>query len=637
MLHIFRSTVGRYITIALLGLIVVTLIFFGIDFSITQTSFAAKVNGQKIPISEFQRLLQIQQENVQQQLRVELTDDMRSEMRRQVVEQMVMREILAQRMRKDGYRISDGRLSQAIQGEDVFQISGKFSQDRYLSLLTQEGLTPAGYEAREREVMVLNEWQDGIYASSFVTPAEFRRSIELNDERREVGFALFSAADYLPQVEVTDEDIMSYYAEHGDDFMTDESVDIDLVELDLEDVAKTIQIGDQELRDYYQSEIASYSAGEERHVSHILIEISGDDVEAAQEKAAAVKARLDAGEDFATVAAEVSDDAGTRNTGGDLGWMARGGQLEGPFEDTLFSMNVGDIAGPVRTQFGFHILKLDDVRDAEPEPFEAVRDQLYEQLSKDKAYSDFLTRAYDMENDAYDARDELQSVAEKYGLQVQSIDGVTRNFSSEDFPDAAPLIDAAFSDDAIATGENSGLIQLSEDRVAVLRVREHHLPEPKALEQVAGDIRTILEQDAAADLANDAATAYYDKLEAETGDLVAGAESLAADSGAAWNPPQWIQRDSTEVSSTIASLVFAQQKPEGEMPELLRTGVGGGDQAVVLFTAAEAGRPEDVVVAEREQRQQLLSDMAGGMEINAYAADARSSAKVRVPDEVLNP
>jgi peptidyl-prolyl cis-trans isomerase D len=637
MLHIFRSTVGRYITIAILGLIVVTLVFFGIDFSITQTSFAAKVNGQKIPIREFDRLLQLQQENVQQQMRVELTDDMRSELRRQVVEQMVMREILAQRMRKDGYRISNGRLSQAIQSEDVFQISGKFSQDRYLSLLTQEGLTPAGYEAQEREVMILNDWQDGIYASSFVTPAEFRRSIELNDERREVGYALFAAADYLPQVEVTDEDIMSYYAEHGDDFMTDESVDIDLVELDLEDVAKTIQISEQELRDYYESEIASYAAGEERHVSHILIEISGDDVEAAQAKAEAVKARLDAGEDFATVAAEVSDDAGTKNTGGDLGWMARGGQLEGPFEDTLFSMNVGDIAGPVRTQFGFHILKLDDVRDAEPEPFEAVRDQLYEQLSKDKAYSDFLARAYDMENDAYDARDELQGVAEKYGLEVKSIDGVTRNFSSEDFPDPAPLIDAAFSDDAIATGENSGLIQLSDDRVAVLRVREHHPPEPKTLEQVAGDIRTILEQDAAGDLANDAATAYYDKLNAETGDRVAAAEMLAAESGAAWNPPQWIQRDSTAVSSTIVSLVFAQQQPKGEMPEVLRTGVGGGDQAVVLFTAAEAGRPEDVVVAEREQRQQLLSDMAGGMEVNAYAADARSTAKVRIPDEVLNP
>jgi peptidyl-prolyl cis-trans isomerase D len=579
--------------------------------------------------------LQLRQQQFQQQQIEELTDDQRRAIRRGLVDDMVMRAILVQRASEAGYRVSDERLFEDLQSDPQFQIGGNFSRDVYVTLLAGEGLTPAGWEARQRDQLTLLDWQRGLVASSFVTPAEVRRRIELAYERREISYALYAAADHLAEVEIADEAVAEYHETNGDLFMTEESVDIELIELGLASIAETIELGEQDLRDYYETEVASFAAGEERRVRHILIEIEGGDLEGARAEAEAALARVEAGEDFAAVAAEVSDDAGTRNFGGDLGWQARGGLLEGPFEDQLFAMSVGETAGPVETEFGYHVLRLDERRAAEPEPFEAVRDQLYEQLAAERAYALFYDQANDLANDAYDARNELRSIADAYGLELQTIDGLTRGGQAGEL--ATPILAAAFDPDLIATGENSDQIVLDEDNVAVIRVREHRPPEPRPLEEVADEIRSILEQEAAADLANEAATAYFDALDATGDDVLAAAESLAAEHGASWNPPQWIERFSAAVPASIVSLVFSQQKPEGGTPGILRTGVGGGDQAVVFFTAVEAGLPEDVVVAEREDLQQQLTEIAVESEVNAYAAGARADASVRVPDEILDP
>jgi peptidyl-prolyl cis-trans isomerase D len=266
-----------------------------------------------------------------------------------------------------------------------------------------------------------------------------------------------------------------------------------------------------------------------------------------------------------------------------------------------------------------------------------VRDQLYDELAAERAYASFYDLANDLANDAYDARDDLASVAESYGLELQTIDGLTRGGRLDDFANATPIVQAAFDDDAIATGENSDLLELTEDTVAVIRVREHHPSEQRPLDEVADEIRSILEQEAAAELAREAATAYFEALDAGSDEVLATAQSLAEEQGAAWNEAQWIERDSTAVPSSIVSLVFAQQTPEAGVPAILRTGLTGGDQAVVFFTAAEPGRPEDVVAVDREQRQQEIRNIAAQIEVNAYATTVRAEARVRVPDEILDP
>lgn len=637
MLQVFRESIGRYVAIAILGLIALTFVFFGIDFSVTQLTFAAKVNGEAISVQEFDRQLRREQNRIQSLILDELSDDMRRDIRRSVVDQMVFRELLGQLAEESGYRISDARILEIIRSDPQFQVGGQFSQDVYLSLLTAEGLTPAGYEALQRELYTVGEMQTGLVESSFVTPAEFRRRIELYYERREVAYALFAGDDFVGQIEVGDDDIAEYYAENGDLFLTPESVDIEFVELDLASIAATVEISEEELRAYYEAEADRYAVTEERRVSQILIEPEGDDYVEAEAEVEAILARLDAGESFADLAAEFSDDIVSRNQGGDLGWMARG-VLEGPFEDALYSMTVGEVRGPVETEFGFHILRLEDVRAGDQLPFEAIRDELQTELAEEEAYSTFIDQANELANDAYDARDNLSSVAESYGLELQTIVGMTRTADTGRFPDPAPIIAAAFDDRAIATGENSDLIELTDERVAVLRVAAHNLPEARPLEEVTDEIRSILVRERAEELAAEAASRYFDALNAdESGDPLAIAEAIAAENGATWNAPVWAERSSATVPAAIVNRVFSQPRPAGDTPYILRTTLGNGDEAVVVFTRVAAGLPEDIPVAEREQGQAELKELAASEEFNTYAADALQRATVRIPDAVLEP
>jgi peptidyl-prolyl cis-trans isomerase D len=637
MLHVFRESVGRFVAIAILALIAVTFIFFGIDFSVTQLSFAAKVNGESIAIRDFERELQLLQNQYQRQLGIELTDDIRRALRQQVLEEMVMRETLLQSASDAGYRVSNARLIDSIRNIDAFQVGGEFSADVYRSRLTAEQLTPSMFEDQQREQATLVELQRGIAASAFITPAEFRRNIELYYERREIAWALFAAADFLEQVEITEDEIADYHAENGDRFMTPESVDIEFVELTLESIAASIEISEDELRAQYEAEAERYANSEERRVRHILFEVEDDDTDAARARAQSARERLDAGEDFATLAAELSDDIGTRNSGGDLGWIARG-VLPTAFEDALFGLAVGETAGPVETEFGFHVLRLDEVRAGQQLPFEVAREQLREELASDRAYTSFLDLANELDEAAYEAGDDLAGIAERFGLMLETIEGLTRNGGADRFIDPAPVIAAAFDPDAIASGNNSALIDLGQDRAAIVRVTRHNLPEPEALEDVADEIRDLLANNAASELAMAAAGSFLEELDtAAIADGSLDPAELAASHGGSWNEARWVERDDVETPAEILQSIFARSRPAAGSVETLRVPVGVGDEAVVLLSGVQAGVPDEIASEEREQGQQQLIGLSAEAEMQGYAADARQRARVRVPDEVIDP
>jgi peptidyl-prolyl cis-trans isomerase D len=549
-----------------------------------------------------------------------------------------MRQTLLQRADEAGYHISDSRLVDDIRSIAAFQVNGQFSADVYRSRLAAEGLSPAGFEAEQRQQSTLAELQRGLVNSSFITPAEFRRNIELYFERREIAWATFAAADFLERVEVSDEEIAAYHAGNPSRFMSEEAVDIEYVLFDLESVAAAIEISEAELIEYYEAESESYAGSEERRVRHIQIEPDGDDLAAAEALAQALLERLQAGEDFATLAAEASDDAGTRNNGGDLGWVRRAGVLPGPLEDALFGMEVGALAGPIETQFGFHVLRLDEVRAGEQPPFELVRDQIRADLANEAAYTSFLDTANALDEAAFEAGTNLASVAAQFELPLQTIAGLTRSGGTEQFIDPAPVIAAAFDEEAIASGNSSSLIDLGQDRVAVVRVTGHDLPQPEPLEAVTDEIREILANEVASEFAQEAATAFEDELDAAA--VLDGSQvpaELAAAHGGSWNEARWVERDSVDVPVSILQSVYARARPAPASIDLLRAPVGAVDEAVVLLTAAEPGLPENIPTEERDNGQQQLISLNAEMEMNAYAAEARRRATVRVPDEVLDP
>lgn len=631
MLQSFRELIGRWVAIAILALIAVTFVFFGIDFSLTGATFAARVNGADIPLFEFEQELQRQQSEYQQLYRIELTDDLRLELRRNVLDQLVRTEALTQRATESGYRVSDQRVGDSIRALTAFQVGGVFSIEVYRAVLSSQGLTPTGFETLQRRQLGLQELQDGIIDTTFLTPAEFRRYIGLVNERRELAYALFAVEDFLDQVEVTDEEVAAHHEANGALYTSEETVDLEYIELSRAMLAAEIDTSEDALRRYYEEQQERFATSEERRVRHILMTVGEGGAEEAQARATAALEQVRSGEDFAALAAELSDDAGTSGQGGDLGWIARG-TLAGPFEDALFAMQVGDISDVVQTDFGYHVLRLDEVRAGDLQSFEEVEDELRAELQNEGAEALFFDRANQLADLAFDAFDELATVAAEMEMPLRTAAGFPRNGDASLFANSAPVVQAAFGPDTLSSGTNSELIELADDHVVVLRVTAHELPAPQALEAVAEEIRMELARRAAEALAAEAADAF-------TAAVTLGAEDevAAEEHGGRWNAPTWTERASPEVPTEVLAVAFGLGRPEAGSPIRELVPLTNGGRAVLLLSGVEAGEPDEISREARDERQRELAELAGMIELSGYVEGVVDSATVRIPDEILNP
>ena len=630
MLQRIRDSFGPWILGLILGLIAVTFVFWGVDNTLTQTTFAAKVNGENIPLEQFDLALQAQQRQYQQLYRTELTDDLRRELRGGVLERLVQEEALKQRVEEAGYRVSDERLTEFIRSVAAFQIDGQFSMDQYQALLANQGIMPASFEEDQREQLAMLELQTAIAESTFLTPAEFRRYIELYNQQREIGYALFEVETFVDEVEIDEAAIIAHYEANKETYRTAETVDLEYIELTQTDIASTIDVSDEALRTYYEEERERFEAPEERRARHILLEID-DDTEAVRAEAQRVLERVQGGEDFAAVAGELSDDVGTAAQGGDLGWIGRG-MLTGPFEDALFEMSVGDVRGPVQSQFGFHVIRLDEERGGEVQTFEEVRDELVAEFQTRRATDLFYERANEIADLAFDAYDELASVAMATGLPLKTANAFPRSGNPLLFPNSAPVVQAAFAEEIVDSGRNSSLVELSDEHVLVLRVTDHHPSTVQPLDEVREQIEQELTRNRAQELAESAATAFLSEL-AAGGDPQALVEAHRG----TWHPPASVERTSADVPTEVLAAAFGLPKPAAGEVVRENVNLANGDHAVLVLSNVAPGQPENMPTTDREQRRQQLADRTAAAELTSYAGDLRDQATVRIPDEVLNP
>ena len=632
MLQRIHDSLGKWVVVIVLGLIAFSFIFWGVDFGLTgATTFAARVNGEDVPLVDFDRELQARQNQYQTIYRAELPEDVRRELRRAVVEDLVRSTALKQRVDEQGYRATDARVTQSVREIAAFQIDGEFSLEVYQGTLANAGLSPTAFEESQRESLEVGDLTDGIADSTFLTPAEFRRYIELYNQRREVAYALFDIAAFSADVTIDDAAITSRYENNQASYQTAETVDLEYIELALADIAATVELTEEELRAAYEAESERFQTTEERRASHILIEVADGDEDAARATAESVAARVKGGEDFAAVAAEISADAGTKTQGGDLGWIGRG-MLVGPFEDALFAMQVGEISAPVRSEFGFHIIRFDELRAGEVQSFEAVREELAAETRTRQAESEFYDRANELGEAAFDAYSELATVASSMNLPIKTLMGFPRSGDTGAFTNSAAVVQAAFAEEIVDNGRNSELVELAEDHVLVLRVVAHHVPTTKPLDEVREQIREELTREGAQTRSEEAAEAFLMALEQ------GGAPAeLAAASGGTFMPAAWVTRTDAAVPTEVLSAAFGMPKTAAGAAQREIIALANGGQAVIVVTGVEAGEPATMTQTERDQRQRQLADQAARADLTGYAGNVRESATVRIPDEILNP
>ena len=628
MLQGFREGAGRWIAVIVLGLIAVSFVFWGIDFTTLGTTFAAKVNGREVSLIDFEREVQDQQNQYQEFYRTELTDELRENLKRNVLERLVRKQALLNRVQTSGYQISDERLTAFIRSVPAFQVDGKFSADVYRAQLLNQGLSPTGFESMQREQLELLELQEGFASSSFYMPNEFRRYIEVFNQRREIAYALFAVDALLEEVNLNEADIEAHYELNQDQYFSEESVDLEYVEVLRSSVAEEIDFTEEILEVYYEEEKYRFQTEEQRQARHILF--SGEDDAELEARALQALARIEAGEDFLVLAGELSDDVGTKNQGGDLGWLGKGA-LVGPFEDALFAMEVGDVQGPVETDFGYHVIRLDNILLGDVQLFDAVREELISDYQSRQAEELFYDRATELADLSFEAFNELETVATRMDLPLKKISGFTRSESVAVFTFSEPVSQAAFSRDVLELGENSVLLELADDHVLVLRVNAHYPSSQQAFEEV----RIAVEEELARVWAEAEALVRATSLMALL-DEGADGQVLAEEQDGSWQEATWVERTALDVPTEILTASFRLDKPRGT-PIIEHVAMANGDQALLVLSAVEAGQPESILRERRDQRLVQLAQQTGMYEFSGYAAELREKATVRIPEEIFDP
>ena len=343
MLQKLREKFTGWIAIAILALIGFSFIFVGLNYSFIGQSYAAKVDGVDIGVARFENAYRDQLQSDPRLM--QLPEEFRSQLRRNILEQLIQQRVIDNYLEEAGYQISDEQVTAMIQRAPEFQVDGRFDMETYRNLLAQAGYEPASFEAAQRMALRRDQLQRAIRGSALVSPAEYRRFLNLAAEQRVVRTASINAASVEEQIAVTDEMITEFYDNNPTLYQVPESADVRYVEISRADVSQAISVTEQELVDYYEFNQDRYLQDEQRQARHILITF-GDDEDAAEQKAADVLARVQGGESFEALAAEFSEDSGTASNGGDLGVLTET-PLEGPLGGAIFSMLEGEIEGLV--------------------------------------------------------------------------------------------------------------------------------------------------------------------------------------------------------------------------------------------------------------------------------------------------
>lgn len=622
MLQTIRDKITGWVAGIFLGAIAVVFVFWGIDFQSSSGSFAAKVDGERIPVETVRRAWQQRQSQLQQMLRNELPPEMAKAQQTALLDQYIQQTLLTQRANEFGYRVSDAALAKRVMEIPQFQVDGKFSQDRYNALLRSNGTTETRFEADLQAELLLEQLQNAVVDSAFTVPFELERRFALEKQQREVDYVLFAANDFLPNVTVTDEQIQKHYDENRDNYLLPETVDLQYIELTRAQAEAGVTVTEEGLKDYFEQVKDRFESPERRQARHILVTATdGLDDAAAQKKAQELTDKAKGGADFAQLAKDNSKDPGSAAQGGDLG-MAQRGMFVGPFEDALFSMKAGEIRGPVKTQFGYHVLKLDNVEAGHKQSFDEARAEVEAEYRKDRAQTSFYDESQKLADSAFSALTELDSVAKALKLQVREIKGFTREGGGE-LRDPA-IVEAAFSEDVLERRQNSPLVPVGDDKALVLRVAAHKPAEPRPLAEVRSQIESRLRAQAARDAAaakGAEAVARLKKGETWEALIASGLKPVGK---------RLVTREDSIAPGAVLRKAFTASKAEVSETKPYIAGVttDDGNYAVLAVTQIRSGDAGTETEGARGIRQRQGERLTGNQELTAYVEEAERNADI---------
>ncbi|MBK8163445.1 MAG: SurA N-terminal domain-containing protein [Gammaproteobacteria bacterium] len=592
----------------------------------------ARVGKRPISAQEFQQVYQRELGLRRQILGSDFIVQNEAAIKRAVLDGLVSSEVMVQAAGKAGFRVSDDRVGSEIRTISQFHRDGKFDPELYAQMLRGAGLAREQFEDGVRRDLLTAQLTAGLADSALVTEHELDRWLRLSEQQRKVGYYLVKAEDYLDRVAPSDAEIRGYYEDNLERFALPERVKAAYVELSLDSLKQQVKVDEEILRRLYEEQAGSFAVGEQRRARHILIKVAetagADAVDEARVRAEGLRARIAAGESFAALAREFSDDKGSAQDGGELGFFDRGVMVS-PFEEAAFAMKKGELSAPVRTPFGWHIIEVEDVNPGSRRSFSEVRAGLEEDYRRTQAEEQLFDLTENLTNLTYEHPDTLKFASEELGLPIQTTglfardqgDGVAAN---ENFRLAA------FGEDVIDGGNNSEAIQFGDGRVVVLRIVEKQPATHRPLDEVTDRIRLELIRQGAQRLAEEAGKAIRERM--HNGD---GVEAIAREFGAVWRAPVLMGREDAEIPAELLDTAFTMERPAQDRPTLGGVQLAGGDFAVLALYEVVDGNLESVTDAERRAQRGELQRLYAQRTASDLLAALRARAKVSMFEDRL--
>ncbi|MCC2605501.1 SurA N-terminal domain-containing protein [Planctobacterium marinum] len=607
----------------ILGIIILSFIFAGVGGYINSSadSAAATVNGEEISASTFEKAYQSERGRMEAQLgdtftQLTANSEYLKSFREGVLQRLINDKLMDQKVRELGIRISDAELRETIVSMPEFAVGGEFNNDRYQALLIQAGYTPADFRDYLRGQMARQQLGIALGQSDFALGSEAEMFLKIQNETRDTRFFEVDATLFESEVTVTDQDINDHYQANIAQYDTEEKVDLAYVEVQVSDFLAEAVVDDADVALYYEENLNNYKTEEERRASHILVEF-GEDEQASEERANALLTRLNDGEDFAELAKAESDDSFSGENGGDLDWISRGDTDEA-FETAVFELAAeGDITGVVRSEFGFHIIKLTGLKAESVEELENVRAEIEAQLKQEAALGQYLAVQQTMSQLAFEMPDSLEEVAAAGNVEVKRLTGVTRDQAPVPF-DNALLQSKAFSDEMLEDRLNSDIIELNDEHFVVFRVTGHETERTLPLAEVRDDIVATLTAQKAQELAMQWADSVIESLSSEQ-----DVDALLAEKSVSWSEEQAVERYSGSLNSSLSSELFKL----GEIGAARAVELNNGNVGVVQLRAIN--QPEALDSAELQAIQQRLSSDYGQSGFTALMDALNANAEVK--------
>jgi peptidyl-prolyl cis-trans isomerase D len=618
----------------ILALITLPFAFFGVDYYFRSgtgpAGEVATVGGDRITQGEFQDSMRSQQERLRRTMGGNFDPSIfdNPEMRYSVLDEIIAQRLLQKEARRDRFSVSDEQLRAFISDIPAFQENGKFSQSRYEQLLEMQNprRTPTEFANEVRGQLVLAPLQEPIVGGTIVARSNVERYLNLLDQQREVAVASIDIDPYLKEVKIDDAAVKQFYDGNQAAFQVPEEVKLEYVMLSPDTLGAQVPIDPADVRKQYDTNQKNYGKPEERQASHILIAVKPDasteDKAAAKKKAdeVAAEAKKSPGQ-FAELAKKYSQDPGSSGQGGDLGFFSHDGSMVKPFEDAVFSMKAGEIAGPVQSDFGWHIIKLVDIHPAKIQSFESVKAQIEQDLKRQKASSKFAEAADQMQNLVYEQADSLEPVAKALNVKVQSAPLMSRAQVQALAQNNQKMVQAIFSPESLQAKRNTEAIEVAPNTLMAARVTEYKPASPRPFDEVKTEIRRQLEQKAASERAQQAGRA-------KLADLQQG-----KDAGIAFGKSVTLKRNQPQPGVPAAALGVIFQADATKLPAYAGSVNDRGGYS--LFRVQKVIAPPPADAAKLTAFVGRVGDQVGRELAGAYVASLRAKADVKINEAAL--